>query len=1404
MDVSGSMGCPITNNILLAKEAGKAWVLGLPDNRPWECAITAFNDRNYLIKDFTNNRTDLLDAIEKLTPNGGTNYDAAFIEQSAGVIRIAETGKYKRVLVFLSDGMPNFEPQTARIINEAQQAGIIVYAVTLRMPCPQCLKDISTQTGGQWFENVTTVEEARAIYLRILQLAQNSGKPCEIEWKSDYSCNISRNVELQYLSLGLNTTITYDAPGSIISTIKVWPNSIYFGEVVPPQMRDATITIQAVNRDVTISGIVTNNARFTIIDYGGSPPPFTLGKNKTRDITIRYTAPDSGFVSTWLEIISDACYSEKIYLTAGFKGKIANNSLRLVHPNGGEEFIVGIDTVFIWEGVLPTDTVKLEYSTDGGASWNLITDKATGLKYIWKGVPNTPSKRCLGRVTYGFTTNSYTNIYLLKRSTQDLTVEYFRNFLREYNFPFFEITASDAAKIDFSNSVIIAGFESEPTEYKTVASKILGAVQNGGMMIVESFGKYLLQYAGLGTAVSSGWGPAVLDKYAYVTNITNHPIFSGVPTWDPPTQPDKSGQYIWYLTQARGTPSVDFRFSSNVQIDSLWFWNLFITYGWNGQATNSSYCQKWGGCRRDRSVFKLYLQLIHYGSGLIFTSQWFPNNNNLHYGPITKLWHKNFITMSKMWKKTISDVSDSLWSIVRPELVATDVNFGDVCVGSYKDTVLLSYLKNTGTFPFVIDSINISGKDAQDFYLVSEFSPPSFSLGPNESRILEIGFKPSAPGLRTADLNIYSGINKFTQKLFGIGADKSIEVITKRINFGDVKVKKLKDTTITVVIENRSTKTINVIETNVIGIGAEYFSILSGGGSFSLAPGEKREITVRFSPKELNRVQAFIEFVTNDDCQNSIVELFGKGIPFPASILSTINKSGNLICETFANDTIQISNTGGEDLVIRTINITGANSTEFEINETLPITIPPDSTRAIVVTFRPKTVGDKTAEIVIESNADPDSVMTLQLSGRKEQVSISATSNIDLGTLCPNESKDFEITISNEGTIRTRVECHPGNDIGITDTIININTGASKQIQCRFTGISQEGNFTRTIRIIDTCGVETNVNVTGKVEMPRVQANDVIISTVLGSREQGKLIVTNVSGREITITEIRGLQQPFAIVGNPFPLVIKPNESSEITIEYTPTDSAKVNQQVELIGEPCGFVHEVSVTGSSFYATAQLKTIEVSGYAGDEIEVPIILNEAENLTKASVSTIDVELRFNPTLLAPKGYAVEKIDEKTAKIKIENLPANAQKGDVLGRIKCIVGLGNAEACELQLSNAKANGGPADISLVNGKFTLLGICNEGGKRLINPSKVTQLLKIAPNPSDGNVKIELNLVEDGTTILRIYNWQGVAIEERRYTEASKVEITLNTENYATGLYLVELQTPTIVKRELLIIRR
>jgi len=59
----------------------------------------------------------------------------------------------------------------------------------------------------------------------------------------------------------------------------------------------------------------------------------------------------------------------------------AQDSLKIISPNGGEKFLTGSDTVITWTGIPLTDTVKLEYSTDAGNTWNFITDTATGGRY---------------------------------------------------------------------------------------------------------------------------------------------------------------------------------------------------------------------------------------------------------------------------------------------------------------------------------------------------------------------------------------------------------------------------------------------------------------------------------------------------------------------------------------------------------------------------------------------------------------------------------------------------------------------------------------------------------------------------------------------------------------------------------------------------------------------------------------------------------------------------------------------------------------------------------------------------------------------------------------------------------------------------------------------------------------
>ncbi|HRE59450.1 MAG TPA: formylglycine-generating enzyme family protein, partial [Candidatus Kapabacteria bacterium] len=89
----------------------------------------------------------------------------------------------------------------------------------------------------------------------------------------------------------------------------------------------------------------------------------------------------------------------RFFASGGWKGKKPLiQTLKLIHPNGGEVFVAGSDTVITWEGVGPDEPVKLEYSTNNGTNWLTLSESATGLSYNWR-VPRIASSQCLARVT---------------------------------------------------------------------------------------------------------------------------------------------------------------------------------------------------------------------------------------------------------------------------------------------------------------------------------------------------------------------------------------------------------------------------------------------------------------------------------------------------------------------------------------------------------------------------------------------------------------------------------------------------------------------------------------------------------------------------------------------------------------------------------------------------------------------------------------------------------------------------------------------------------------------------------------------------------------------------------------------------------------------------------------------
>jgi WD40 repeat protein/uncharacterized protein YegL len=388
-DVSGSMN---GDRLKLAQEAANAFIDGLPEDK-FECAITSFSQYNNCHQDFTTSKQLLKNAVNTLAVGGGTRFDAAFINQIAGGLLIAENGRYKKVVVLITDG--HAEGSEDLIIQKAKEIDATIFCVTLNVACPQILQNISIQTGGNWYESVATAEQARDIYLQILQIAQNY-EPCTVEWKTD-DCKGARSALCSIPEYDIEDPFSYRRSEGSLRKINWTPsNSIFFENIKPGETSTREVTIKGEFSDVSVTGFSSNNNQFTISDWGGSPPPFTLTQTDSREITIEYSSLDSATAFGKITIESSSCELEELFMMSFFDTyKKQHPSLKVTRPNGGEIFVAGSDTTIKWEGILPEDTVEINFSSDNGKTWQFLTSEAFGLEEIWNNLPHISSNKCL-------------------------------------------------------------------------------------------------------------------------------------------------------------------------------------------------------------------------------------------------------------------------------------------------------------------------------------------------------------------------------------------------------------------------------------------------------------------------------------------------------------------------------------------------------------------------------------------------------------------------------------------------------------------------------------------------------------------------------------------------------------------------------------------------------------------------------------------------------------------------------------------------------------------------------------------------------------------------------------------------------------------------------------------------
>jgi WD40 repeat protein len=373
-------------------------------------------------------------------PNGNNDFTEHLLNPITGLINIARRGKgSSKVAVLLTDAIwtPLSRSEISECINICRINNIRFYAVLFGpriKPSPifpyagiaDSFRMIADSTGGAIYENILTPNDVSTITTNIINAIQalsQQASPCTIRWRTS-SCQeevrtvtmeIRRNnVLIANVSPYQNTQYLADANARTTPAISA--QSLYFKVTqTSTTYRDTIfVTMPPVPQPYQLAISLDKNTN--IFDVQPRVLQFT-NNIRTLPLVISYRADDTLYNTAVLRLAaaSGGC-DIQIFLTAGLPGRGSTETLKLTRPNGGEKFLVFSKENVLWEGISSADVVRLEYTTDSGRTWNsssevwdttrvagvtkaTLTESTSGLQWSWNTVPNTPSDKCLMRVS---------------------------------------------------------------------------------------------------------------------------------------------------------------------------------------------------------------------------------------------------------------------------------------------------------------------------------------------------------------------------------------------------------------------------------------------------------------------------------------------------------------------------------------------------------------------------------------------------------------------------------------------------------------------------------------------------------------------------------------------------------------------------------------------------------------------------------------------------------------------------------------------------------------------------------------------------------------------------------------------------------------------------------------------
>ncbi len=1364
VDISGSMR---GEELEILKNSIKHFVDLIPDDGT-ELCITAFNSGNHFISDFSTNKTVLKSKIDDLSAGGGTDFDAAFLNPMAGALLAVENGRFlNKSVIIITDGFASGDEN--KIISKGKSIKSRVFGILVNNEAPVILKNIFRETGGKSFDNIITESDYNESF-RSLNLMINN-KPCDISWQAIPSCKPTIDVVVENKVNDLTSALSYKLNKEQQVTFTIGSYLIAFDK----ETQDTTIEI------TSNSGTQIINTIFFLPDNGSfsvtTPLPITIPKNGTVELKINKIIQDDKKEYVKMGIISDYCSTSVGLLRGDKHSKISEKTINLTYPNGGEHFVAGEDTTITWEGISEREIVELNFSSNSGKKWESITKNATNNSYGWT-LPIIESDSCLVNVIQNENYEQYETSDIIWDKALGGSNEDYANSI---------VSVSDGGYIVVGNSSSIDKDISKPvgrndfwivkidSESELLWERSFGTgIDDTAKAIIETKGGDFVIVGSSKSGKSGTSYPGRNDDY-WICKISS------------------TGELIWEKTYGGTSKEIA---NSVVEATDGGFVVAGYSSSEDGDITNPQ-------GRADCWLIKLD------ANGELL---WQKSYGGIHHEEINSIVQTidgGYIvagTISSIGVNPKSKGDYDYW------VLKFDAN-GNLERENYyggRGKDVAHSIQETFDYGYIISGFSESegdditnSKGEEDCWIVKTDSEGIIewekSLGgsgndgansvvqTNDGGYIVAGYSISQDGDISDPLGYY---DYWVAKLNAVG-----ELEWGR-NYGGIT-------------DDRATDVALTNDGNYIVAG--FTRSISGDVSNHNGAIDYWVVKIAAAPN-----------VLQSDTSDALFSII---MPKPEIRITDVNM-GEVTVGNTKDTTVSsvICNTGDAPLHVLGVDITGGDATDFLIPRGAgDFYLEKDQCQDMMFEFTPSALGNRTAVATIRTTIG-DFSDTINIRGVGINPLIEASTDVvDFGKIRLGLSKDTTVYLLENKTNRDIIITNTsllGPDmeqfeILTLDKSFIVPANGTKSLDLEYTAqyigkanssidFEYEGAHEPLRSLLFAEGIDDVV----EIYADTIDFGEVEIGLL---KDTNAYAIKNISSNDVLVSDITlkgpDLEQ-FSIEESDTDFVIESYDSLRINLRFTALKPGLSNTTIESKNHLTATTLTFVLIGRG--VGGKVTPAIVDSYIGEASDLRINLSEIEpDLLSEIATSFTATVSYNSTLLAPIDKNMTVTTENTTSfIELEGQLSGAAQ---IATVPMKVGLGTAISSGLVVTEFQlydANGDSVDYQIEPGvgEFNVLGICEEGGTRLVNPNGEQVEMIVSQDQMNTSATVSLNLIESGQTDLIIYDQLGNAIETA-YSGTPNTgtkELTLDLSNFANGRYYIKLITPTITKTEIIEIVR